>query len=380
MKGTRVFVMIISFIIFTAADDPAYGFAHSAGGYLKNMQAFSFTDADSEWSMFNAWNLRLNARLFPSDNLTLVFGGNTFFIYSGSVVNITGQEKSGYYTRSDPGELSAGYISDSFTAGVFSDRMYFEFNKNIFSFSGGYQRINWGMNTVWNPNDIFNAYSIYDIDYEERPGILSLRARIFTGPASGFDIAAAPGEKYGILYRFNLKGRDIQLLCGYGGDDLIAAAGFESELFTAGIKGEYTHFYDTDSKTDGHIAAFNIIHTLKNGTGITAGFIHNSYGMEKNAFMNRTAPSSDDPVKSLSAGRYGAFWQLSHPFTPLLYGSTAAVMNLSDMSLYISPQLIYSMFEDLELLLAAQLYTGKGLDEFPNTLGRSVFIRLKYSF
>ncbi len=380
MKGTRIFVMIISFIIFSAAYQTAYGFAHSAGGYLKNMQAFSFTDADSEWSMFNAWNLRLNARLFPSDNLTLVFGGNTFFIYSGSVVNFTGQEKGGYYTRSDPGELSAGYISDSFTAGVFSDRMYFEFNKNIFSFSGGYQRINWGMNTVWNPNDIFNAYSIYDIDYEERPGILSLRARIFTGPASGFDIAAAPGEKYGILYRFNLKGRDIQLLCGYGGDDFIAAAGFESGFFTAGLKGEYTYFFDTASEKEGHIVSADVNHTLRSGTGLTAGYIYNSFGARNNALLSRISPASDDPVKNLSAGRYGAFWQLSHPFTPLLYGSAAAVMNISDMSLYISPQIIYSMFEDLELLLAAQLHTGKDMDEFSSVLGRSFFIRLRYSF
>ena len=37
------------------------------------------------------------------------------------------------------------------------------------------------MNLVWNPNDLFNAFSFVDFDYEERPGSDALRIQKYTG-------------------------------------------------------------------------------------------------------------------------------------------------------------------------------------------------------
>ena len=47
----------------------------------------------------------------------------------------------------------------------------YDYRDNKINFRIGRQRINWGTTTIWNPNDIFNAYNFLDFDYEERPGM-----------------------------------------------------------------------------------------------------------------------------------------------------------------------------------------------------------------
>jgi len=49
------------------------------------------------------------------------------------------------------------------------DRANIEYTKGNFEAMVGRQRVNWGINTVWTPNDIFNSFSYFDFDYEERP-------------------------------------------------------------------------------------------------------------------------------------------------------------------------------------------------------------------
>ncbi|MCB0557706.1 MAG: hypothetical protein KDD09_02100, partial [Phaeodactylibacter sp.] len=69
------------------------------------------------------------------------------------------------------------------------DRLYLEYFKGNWEVRLGRQRINWGISTVWNPNDIFNAFSFTDFDYEERPGSDALRVKYYTGFASSVELA-----------------------------------------------------------------------------------------------------------------------------------------------------------------------------------------------
>ena len=58
----------------------------------------------------------------------------------------------------------------------------------------GRQRINWGVNLAWNPNDLFNAYSLIDFDYQERSGVDAIRFQYYTGEMSSIEFAIQPGE------------------------------------------------------------------------------------------------------------------------------------------------------------------------------------------
>ena len=55
------------------------------------------------------------------------------------------------------------------------DRLWIKYQKNKLEISLGRQRVNWGINTIWNSNDLFNAYNFIDFDYVERPGSDVLR-------------------------------------------------------------------------------------------------------------------------------------------------------------------------------------------------------------
>ena len=72
---------------------------------------------------------------------------------------------------------------------VIADRFYYQFAAEKLELRLGRQRINWGINTTWNPNDIFNSYNIYDFDYEEREGSDAIRLKYFPNYQSSLDLA-----------------------------------------------------------------------------------------------------------------------------------------------------------------------------------------------
>ena len=67
------------------------------------------------------------------------------------------------------------------------DRLNVDWSSGKWQMRLGRQRINWGQTFVWNPNDIFNAYSFFDFDYEERPGSDAALVRYYAGATSSIE-------------------------------------------------------------------------------------------------------------------------------------------------------------------------------------------------
>lgn len=112
----------------------------------------------------------------------------------------------------------------------------------------GRQRINWGINLVWNPNDLFNAFSYMDFDYEERPGSDAILITWYPSFSSSVGIAckAAKEEKYRTLaakYRFNLFNCDFQVLAGQAGYDYVLGGGWTGNIGNVSTRGEASWFY-----------------------------------------------------------------------------------------------------------------------------------------
>jgi len=111
----------------------------------------------------------------------------------------------------------------------------------------GRQRINWGVNLAWNPNDIFNAYNFIDFDYKERPGTDAVRFQYFGKNMSGFEVAYSPRAEWrqhtaALMYRLNAQGYDIQLIAGQYQTDVTAGIGWAGNLGNSGFKGEAQWF------------------------------------------------------------------------------------------------------------------------------------------
>ena len=86
-------------------------------------------------------------------------------------------------------DLSWNILNEqSFFLNTTIDRLWVDLNYGKFQARIGRQRINWGQTLVWNPNDIFNAYSFFDFDYIERPGSDAVRLQYYPGSSSALKL------------------------------------------------------------------------------------------------------------------------------------------------------------------------------------------------
>ena len=147
------------------------------------------------------------------------------------------------------------FNEESFFLNTTIDRLWLDFNYDKFQVRVGRQRINWGQTLVWNPNDIFNAYSFFDIDYIERPGSDAIRLQYYPSYSSAVELAVKADSEKDItaaaLYRFSKWGYDIQFLAGYSNSsDIVAGAGWSGSIGSLSFRGEGSWFRPLKSFSD----------------------------------------------------------------------------------------------------------------------------------
>ena len=95
---------------------------------------------------------------------------------------------------------------------IMLDRLYAEYTYKNFEAKVGRQRINWGINMAFNPNDIFNAFSYFDFDYEERPGSDAILLKYYTGIASSIEVAGKMADSLEDFNRSRFMENKLQQL------------------------------------------------------------------------------------------------------------------------------------------------------------------------
>ncbi len=122
------------------------------------------------------------------------------------------------------------------------DRLNFDITHKNLQVTLGRQRINWGINMVWTPNDIFNTYNYFNFDYVERPGCDAVRVQYYTGMTSSAELAFKLDKNDNItmagLYKFNHWNYDWQVLGGVMKDDIVLGLGWSGQIESAGFNGE----------------------------------------------------------------------------------------------------------------------------------------------
>lgn len=371
----------------TAAQDGAQPRA-TLGGYIKYMNSAMFDEFDSFWTIDNLVHNRLSFEWRPSTAFTFSAGMRNRLIYGDYVKLVPGY--AGMVSR-DNGRLNflTNNVVESSSAVLTTtfDRMNLEFHTEKLSVTLGRQRINWGQSFAWNPNDIFNAYSFFDFDYEERPGSDALRLQFFPGYTSAVEAAVSiDGDNNitaGLLYRFNVAGADIQIMGGITDtSDIAAGAGWSGSIGKTGITGEVSYFHPQRqfSDTTGVVLiTVGASYLFSNSLSVSAEVIYNGY------FSRAGIDSFTDlwfmplGVKTISFSKYSWFAQLSYPIHPLLTGSLAAMYfpSLGD-GFFVMPSLAWSVSQNMEASLLAQRFEGEfgGNREKLNL----IFLRMRYSF
>ena len=93
-------------------------------------------------------------------------------------------------------DMSWVWLSEnSFFGHTMIDRFYLSWRTDNWRVRLGRQRVNWGINLVSNPNDLFNVYSFFDFDYVERPGADAVRAQHYLDGMSSLEVAVSPAYR-----------------------------------------------------------------------------------------------------------------------------------------------------------------------------------------
>jgi len=356
------------------------------GGYVKYMNTNSFTTIDSIYTD-NLFHNRLNLKYTPNNNWSVSVEMRNRLFYGETIKYQPGFSN---HVNADNGiiDLSFNLVdASSMLLNSTLDRAYVEYNKNKWNIRIGRQRVNWGINLAWNPNDLFNAYNFTDFDYAERPGTDGIRIQYYNKPMSKFELAYKPGEDIdhtilSALYKFNKKNYDIQVLASNYNTDLAAGIGWAGNLWKAGFKGEATYFHPKHSFSDtvGVLAtSISIDFTLNNGTYINVAGLYNGSAKNNSMLTLFTSPIETLSAKNLLPSEYTAFVQVSKAISPI-FGTGLSIMYLPKISgLFINPTLSYSIVENWDLDVIGQLLFANNTTQFSN-LSNAIFLRIRWSF
>ena len=353
-------------------------------GYLTTLQSAMFDTLSGPFLYENLLHNRLNFKAYLNSNITMavelrnrLFTGDMVRSYNG-YSDLTGTDKGWV-------DMSWNIIDEkSFFLNTTIDRAWIDVTYDKFQARIGRQRINWGQTFIWNPNDIFNAYSFFDFDYVERPGSDAIRLQYYPSYSSVIEIVTKVDSEEDIttagLYRFSKWGYDIQFLAGYSNSsDIVAGTGWSGSIGSVSFRGEGSWFRPLDNFSD-----------TTGTTIITAGFDkvfkNNSIAQVQLMYCNNPLKlnniagfyMSDLSAKDLAFSEFTAFGQFTWAASPLINIGVSAMWFPDLKGYFAGPSFDYSIAENVDFSLLWQHFraemSGSG------TRINIAFLRFRYSF
>lgn len=388
----RKIVLIINLLVITLF---AYGQKKvTLDGYLNDMQTIYHID-NYGWLWENQIHNRLNLNLYPAEWLTLSIQGRTRFINGNTVTAFSGY---GSMTGKDAGMTDLSFAKENHyndkVGSVFTsmiDRAYAELTFGNFVGTIGRQRINWSQTFVWNPNDIFNSYSYFDIDYSERPGSDAIRLQYYTGVASTIELAVKADSSGSVsaagYYRSTLGGYDYQIIGGVlAEEDLVAGAGWSGFIGNVSFRGELSYFRDLKhfSDTSGNLlASAGLDYTFGESLWLQGEVLYSGFAKKRNISSFIQMFSADMNVKNIGFTEWSLFASLTYPVSPLINVNLAGMYYPLWKGFYLGPSFEFSVVENVAASLILQGFSAELEDPY-GTISRQntaiAYARLKYSF
>lgn len=358
----------------------------SISGYVKELPLLTLDNNFSNPGFTNVLHNRLNMRLDVSENIHFALEGRNRLFYN-EIFN----ENPAYrdFIGFDTGlmDLSWTWFSDGAWLGnSMIDRMYVDLRQEKWQVRVGRQRINWGINFVSNPNDLFNTFSFFDFDYDERPGADAIRAQYYIDHLSKVQFAISPARYSrdmvaAAMFNFNKNNYDFQTLAGYYKNRLAIGGGWAGNLGNAGFKGEATWFYDIEEipgiRRGNLVASVGMDYLFKSGTfGIVELLYNGGYERGQTENLILIQPLRPD---NIMFSKYAATVSMSHPISPIFNGSFTIMALPDNKAIFVSPGFNLNVLTDLDVGFLAQLFLAEEKSEFSEA-GSLWMTTLRYSF
>ncbi len=368
-------------------------------GYLKNL-GIARTDKQFKNPVYgNLMHNRLELDLYPAEGLSFTIEARNRFRYGEQVelFNEAGYDY-GRFMNAQDGIVNLSHVWFNDNAYVFQseiDRFYTTYQTGDWRFRVGRQRINWGKNRIWSPNDLFNNYSFFDFDYAKRPGVDAIRAEYYRDYSSSIEVAFNPDvtleESIGALYySFHQWQYDFQVIGGYFNHELVTGLGWSGYIGSASFKGEANYYKPlfTDLRNKGYVlASLSGSYTFSNSLNLHLEGIYN--GNDQNLGFNQVLNSSGLQANNLSLFRYGVYGQVGYNIHPLVKANLGSIFYPKESLRLLSPSIRYSVGDNWELYALAQIFTGSTNNLFPENLQREqsafnqmnlISVRAQWSF
>lgn len=354
-------------------------------GFVKDMQNAFFNDYANSLITGNLIHNRINFKWKLTSNLHLRIESRNRFFYGEQVkynpdFSTSIGSDNGYFN------LTYNLIKEkSFVFNSTFDRALLNWSKRKWDITMGRQRINWGINMIWNPNDIFNTLNYLDFDYEERPGSDAVRIQYNHGTFSSLQLAYkidknSSRKVAALMYKTHVYKYDWQNFLGIYQEDFVLGTGWAGNIKQAGFKGEasYFHSYKTLGTKSQVSISLSLDHQLKGNYFIVVSYLYNSNG--KDAIYNIADVSKINlSVKNLMPFQHTIFIQASKALHPLVEGSFSAIFSPTKKSLILFPVVNISLSENWDLSVVGQSFFAD-LQTVYKAVGNTIFLRLRWSY
>ena len=361
------------------------------GGYINYLPSYLEFERSNEidFQKNQLIHNRLNIRGYIKDNFSIGLELRNRILFDEGEFN----DDNGYF------DLSHYYINNSkFKIHSMIDRMWLKYQKEKIEISIGRQRVNWGINTIWNSNDLFNAYNFIDFDYIERPGSDVVRFQYSGDDLSSIDVVYKPStiEESSViaaLYKINKMGYDFQFLLADYYNDIALGGGWAGNIKNAGFKGEITYFIsDESSENNSTSLSTSIDYSFTNGLYILGSHLYNSNGYSDPQQFELGAITQDVlSPKNLMPSKNSYLIQASAFITPAINTSFTFLYGQGINFFFFSPNITYDISSSLDASVIGQFFYMNNDSDQPmvpiwpeanNTISRinGYYARLKWSF
>lgn len=349
-------------------------------GYIKDLQTLRFEGDFQNGISGNVLHHRLNLKWKPTGTLTAAAEFRNRLFWGEEVKAVPG---FAYLLRNSNElvNLSKVWINKEVVVHSNIERLWAEYHREQWNVRAGRQRINWGLTTLWNPNDLFNTYNFLDFDYEERPGSDAVKAQYFFKDGSHLEGAVAfqgRGETVEALKYFtNKSGYDLQVLVGGYRGSVVAGGGWAGSIGDAGFKGEVMWFAPND--TGGQVnAVVEADYVFQNSWYGNLGVLLNSGGLNRPAEDWRQLAFELSP-RNLLPVKWALAFTAGKEFNPLFSGSFTTVYAPGTNVLILFPSLKYSLATNLDVDLVWQSFFAETRHHFDDQ-AHQAFLRIKWSY
>jgi len=361
-------------------------------GYLQNTQTVWAPEQSDAWILSGLVLNRFDFFIYPSDAWTVNIGMRNLIDYGNMkpLIDFDPRTKSyadlvtkdeGYFNLTKKWTDGTSYV---FYSNI--DRFNIFYSGENIEFQVGRQRINWGVNLAWTPNDIFNSTSYLNFDYPERQGSDGGRVQYYFGYATSLELVYKIDYNKEItsalMFKFNEWDYDFQVFSGTMMEDYVVGGGWSGNISTANFSGEVTYFRDRENFADTTgqlVSSLGITYTFPNDIYLHGEFLYNSAGKLGNAGGSGNLFTNPYNAKNLSPARYSLFGDIAYQITPLIRLDVSSIFNPSDKSFYFGPFLDISLSQSVDLLMAGQFFFGDEGTEWGD-YGQFYYLRVKWNF